>query len=97
MAPSLKNSPYFVDRYIRCGEMPLFIIFCHNRRGIKRHCIMLCSFSSLRKLLRMRHGFMDPAKFGRVLYKGRGDEITDMMKGILKERFDFNVEAYNPN
>jgi len=87
-----KNPIYFVERYVRIGEMPLFLIFCRDRQGMQHYCVMLNSLKKLRQLVRMRRGFSDPMLYGNVLCIGRGGVINDAVRHMLKARYDFDLE-----
>lgn len=94
---SMNKNLYFIERYARCGEMPLFLIFYRNRNGSQRHyCVMLCTLKNLRLLLRQRRGFTDPAQYGRIIYSHRGKELNDIVKYMLKARYDFDMDAFAP-
>jgi hypothetical protein len=95
MTKQLKH--YFLHRYVRCGEMPFFLIFCRDKRGMDSYCIMLSTLGKLRQMVRLRRGFPDPAKFGRILYDGKGSEPNEMIREMLKARYDFDFEKSHPN
>jgi hypothetical protein len=82
---------YFIERYVRCGEMPLFLIFCRDRGGWKRYCVMLCNIRNLRQMVRLRRGFENPKDYGRVLCTGEGSEPSEMIREMLKARYDFDL------
>ena len=88
-----RKTPYFIERYVQCGEMPLYILFCRDKRGYERYCVMLCSHRVLRQLLRLKKGFTDPAQYGRLLVGGHGAEPNNVVKEILKVRYDFSLEG----
>jgi hypothetical protein len=92
----LKNH-YFIERYVQCGEMPLFLIFYRDRRGAHSHCAMLCTYKNLRLLLRQRKGFSAPEQYGRVLYASHTEKPNDAFRYMLKERYGFDFEAYENN
>lgn len=83
---------YFIERYIQCGEMPLFLIFYKDRHGNRGHCAMIVSYKNLRSLLRKRKGFSDPAQYGRILYTSHSDEPSDSLRFMLRERYGFDFE-----
>ncbi len=87
----MNKSQYHVSRYVRCGHMPLYLIFCHNRYGQRRLCVMLCEHKNLKILLRQRRGFSNPKEYGRVLFNAYGSEPCSTLRSILKERFDFDL------
>lgn len=83
-----------MQRYVRCGEVPLFLIYYQDRRGQGKHSVMLCSFRKLRQLLREKRGFTEPARYGRVLYTGRTNTPNEVIRSMLKERYDFDLDDY---
>jgi len=93
----MKNNLYFIERYVRCGAVPLYLIFYRNRGGAKGHYAMLCTIRNLRKLLKEYKGFISPDSYGRVIYKGREAEPSEVIKYILKSRYDFDLEKLNGN
>ena len=88
------HAPYFVDRYLRCGAMPLYLIFYKNRQGHRGHYVMLCTLKKLRKLLRQKRGFSSPEIYGRIIHKSFESEPSDILKYILKARYDFDLNQY---
>jgi hypothetical protein len=93
----MAKSPYFLSHYMRCGEMPLFLLFYSDKRGNGGHCMMLCTYRKLRLLLRQRKGFSNPEKYGHVIYTSRGKEPNDMLKEMLKSRYGFDLSQYEAN
>jgi hypothetical protein len=89
----MRKMLYHIHHYIRCGEMPLFLIFYRDQRGNRGHCVMLCTAKNLRLLLRQRKGFSNPSDYGQVLYTSRSEEPSDMLKYMLKERYGFDLSA----
>ncbi len=88
----MKKNLFYLTHYTRVGALPVFLVFYHNRRGRFGHSVMLCNFKSLRQIIRKsRKGFTDPADFGRILYQSRGNEPDDMLRDILKARYDFDL------
>lgn len=84
------DSLYVIERYVRCGAMPLFLIFCKDRRGLEHYCIMLCTQRKLRELTHLRRGFSNPALYGRVVCSGFGAEPAETVRDMLKARYDFD-------
>ena len=82
---------YFIDRYIKCGVMPLYLVFYRNKHGHYAHCAILCTVKKLRALLRQRKGFKNPEQYGRVLYSGYTAEPSELLKQIIKVRYDFDL------
>ncbi|MDX1974397.1 MAG: hypothetical protein SFT92_01850 [Rickettsiales bacterium] len=82
---------YFVTRCVRCGEMPYYLIFYHDIRQHPGQFVMLCTFAKLRQLLSSRHGFSDPQQYGKVIYKNREGQPTEMLAELLKSRYDFDL------
>lgn len=91
----MKKNLYIIDRYLRCGAMPLYLIFYKSRQGIKGHYAMLCNLKTMRFLLRQKRGFSDPDQYGRIIYKSYDSEPGDALKYILKSRYDFDLEKLN--
>jgi hypothetical protein len=88
----MKIHRFYLTRYVRLGSLPMFLVFYHNRRGRFGHSVMLCNFKTLRTLIRdARKGFSDPADYGRVLYQSHANEPDDLLKDILKARYDFDL------
>lgn len=82
---------YFIDRYMRCGELPLYLIFYRNQNGRKAHCVMLCTMKNLKLLLRQRKGFKNPNHFGNVVYNGYAEKPRDELQAMLKSRYYFEL------
>lgn len=97
MAKGDLKTTYFIESYVRCGEMPLFYLFCRDKKGRKQYCVMLCQFRQLRQLLRKRKGFNNPGEYGRVLFTGHGSEPADSIREMLKERYDFDLSSFPRN
>jgi hypothetical protein len=88
----MKNNLYFLERYVKCGAMPLYLVFYRDSRGRKGHCAMLCTVRKLRGLLQQRKGFASPESYGRIIYKGFDDEPSELLKQIIKARYDFDLD-----
>jgi hypothetical protein len=88
----MKKKLYFVDRYVRCGAVPLYLIFYRTRQGQRSHFVMLCTLKKLRVLLSERKGFTDPAAYGQVIFKSHDSEPSDLLKYIIKSRYDFDLD-----
>ena len=86
---------YFIERYIRCGAMPLYLIFFRNQQGVVGHYVMLCTTKKLRDLLKEKKGFIEPKKYGRVIYKSFEKEPSDTLKYMLKSRYDCDPDLLN--
>jgi len=93
----MKKKLYFVTRCIRCGEMPLFLIFYETRSRQRAYCVMICNFKNLKLLLKQRRGFDDPSKYGQVLFTSREEQPGELLKSILKERYDFDLDHCDIN
>jgi hypothetical protein len=77
--------------------MPLYLIFYHTRRNLFSHCVMICTFKNLKLLMKQRRGFSDPGLYGNILYTSHDDKPNDMLKSLLKARYDFNLENFESN
>lgn len=88
----MNKKQYIISNYVQCGEMPLFLIFYHDRRGNDGYCAMLCTHKKLRDLLRLKRGFSTPDNYGHVIYQGSGKEPNDVLKDMLKARYDVNFD-----
>jgi len=55
---------------------------------------MLCSLKRLRELVRIRRGFSEPSRFGRVLCVGHGAMPRDTVCEMLKARYGFDLENH---
>lgn len=88
-----KQLAYFIERYVRLGEMPLFLIFCRDRRGLQHYCLLLRSVRKLRRLVHLRGGFTNPAQYGSVLSTSHSGAPNEQLREILKARYDFDLDA----
>lgn len=83
---------YFLTNYLKCGAMPLYLIFFRDQRGFSEHRVMLCSFRKLRKLLRQVHGFDNPDDYGKVVYAGKSATPNQLLKAMIRSRYDFDLD-----
>lgn len=86
---------YHITGYVRCGEMPMYLIFYSDRRGYGEHSVMLCTHRRLRALLRQKKGFDSPADYGKVVYRGREGAPYPTMDILLKARYGFDLSHAN--
>jgi hypothetical protein len=87
----MHKNRYFLTSYIRCGEMPLYLIFYQDHQGRGGHSVMLCTLKKLQELLRQFKGFNSPKQYGKVLYHSRENEPSDTLRAILKARYSFDL------
>lgn len=83
---------YFIDRYIKCGVMPLYLVFYRDNSGRTSHCAILCTVKKMRMLLRQRKGFESPQSYGKIIYKGFSREPSELLKQIIKVRYNFDLD-----
>ncbi len=88
----MKENLYHITRCVRCGEMPLYLIYYQDRRGRQSHCVMLCTLKKLRVLLRQKKGFSNPGQYGNIIYNGHTEQPNDTLSAMLKSRYDFDIE-----
>lgn len=86
---------YHISGYVRCGEMPLYLIFYHDQRGYGEHSVMLCTHRKLRTLLRQKKGFETPNIYGKIIYKGKESAPYPTMGMLLKARYGFDLSQAN--
>ena len=86
-----KENLYFIEYYIRCGEVPLYLLSYSDRFGKKSQSVILCSFKNLDKLIRKHRRFKDPAKYGKVTYISHSQQPIHMLSAMLKERYDYDL------
>lgn len=93
----MRKKRYILVNYIRCGELPLYLIFYHDRFGKSNHSAMLCSFRKLKKLLSQFKGFDAPEHYGKIVYTGHENTQFDILQAMLKSRYDFDLSqaAFN--
>ncbi len=91
------KSLYLLNRCLRCGDWPIYVVFYQDRRGNARHSVLLCHFSDIRRLLRKRRGFEQVSDFGKVLYDNASVEPNELLRDILKARYDFDLNADETN
>lgn len=82
---------YYIAGYVKCGEMPLYLLFYYDRRGYSEHSVLLCTHKQLKLLLRQTKGFETPKDYGKVIYKGRENAPYPTMGTILKARYGFDL------
>ncbi len=87
----MKKDLFYLDYYVRCGEMPLYLLFYRNKSGRPMHCAMLCTMKNLRQLLRKRKGFTDPKQYGQVVYQQYDEKPNEELVGMLKSRYYYDL------
>lgn len=89
----MKKNLYNIIRYIQYPDLPFFLVLYRARSRRHGYSIMTCNFKNFRKLLRQRRGFPDPDLYGRTICKIYSNDALDMLKALLKERFDITLES----
>lgn len=92
----MEKKLYFMQRYLRCGEMPVFLVFYRTKARRRGHGIMLCNHRGLRRLQETQEeGFTDPSAYGRTLCRHTTNDGMEIVKAIVKLRYNFDMNTFS--
>lgn len=88
----MKKNLYCIIRYLQYPDLPFYLVFYRARSRKHGYSIMTCSFKNFRRLLRQKNSFSDPGLYGRTICKFYSNDALDMLKILLKERYDITLD-----